>query len=229
MEKAEIIERSTGFDALNNRIQNFKNRFYDLVDIALKNNDLKKDPESIIKKISPSKDYDFFSMTMDIYKLLACIDSIIPGYNETWLLYGTGGMFNQDPISQNDNSSIRKRISEIIDFTIKNKRNYFTYIRGWDGVINEDDFIEFIDILSIDNTTDRKLLIKDRFDEEFDHKQNEQKIDKLEDEYEVGCHDIYWLVNKFHTFFASINNLKSIIPGFSETWLLLGKGNMFEQ
>ena len=225
----EIIARHNGFEGqVHLQQENFKERFYDLIDYALRNNNLKKNSEEILKKISLSKDKDFFTIIRDTYKLLECFESIIPEYNKYWLLYGIGDMFNKDSEHQETNS-IRKRLNDIIDYTIKTKRNYHTYKNNWDGAIQESDFVEFIDILFVDCIGDRNFLVKSRFDKNFDLKQFESRLDKIEDLHEIGYHDIYWLVNKFQDLTASMNKLKDIIPTFNEVWLMFGEGDMFEK
>lgn len=229
MRKEDFINFHKGFGSkVSVRTNDFKDRFYDLIDYALSNTKLDKSHDEILKKIATSKEY-YFNQVKYIYSLLSCINAIIPNYNESWLLFGKGGMFVSGKEINND-SSIRNRVNEIIDYIITNIKTDSNYIHSDEGVITENIFIEFINILLIDDSQSIGLIIKDRFpDPNYDHNKNEERVFKIEDKYNIDIRDKYWLIEEFQNFIASMNRLKKIIPGFNESWLMFGEGDMFEK
>lgn len=223
----EIIMRPNCFNSqLKDRMNLFRMRYDNLVTSALDKIILsnKHTHDNIIKRISPSKAQDIFKQVENIYKLLACIKSIFPDYNELWLLFGIGDMFDKN--NNNQNNNFNERFETLLDYIINNI-NFHTRIYNKNGKITIDDLIESINILLIDNDKDRELIARDRFDPHFDHLKNEDKIMDIE-EYAIDGKDIYDFIKMFQDLFASMNKLKSIIKNFNEAWLLFDEGDMFE-
>ena len=124
-EKLNFIEQQT-----NIRRSDFEKRMNQL--IITENLDLSfYEIEQLlnIKKTSPnplpkhsSKYIPFYGEVEKIYFILELYKYILPEYNETWLLYGKGSMFNNDTFNINpEHFDFVSRFETLKDFIIENK------------------------------------------------------------------------------------------------------------
>lgn len=221
IEKAEIIKNVLNYkfdESIATRMTDFRYRYRKLIEFARSNNGLLLFNNEIQKKIS-SKEEDFFTQIRNTYRKLQCLKVLMPGLNENWLLYGKGKIFDNtsQEISKTD-KGFMSRFKELIEQTTNVHQ------------ISIEVLVNYINAILIDKNKDRAIVCRHIFENrEYSVVHEKSEFEAVEN-YRVKNKDIFIcnLIENFDDLKAAMNKFKEIIPGFNESWLMFGEGDMFE-